>query len=138
MHILFGYNRQIIFCYLFHKLNLVIFTTKVNGFKVLSFGTSFYNVMPIPLILYRCSGHGLKLCILSAYNPQIIFTVKVDGFKVFCVENSSFSFMSIPFKCYRYLGHGLKMCKSFGNNPQIIFVTFYRHFLGIITFKVNS
>ena len=94
--------------------------------------------MPIPLTLYKCLGRGLKLCIFSAYNLQIIFTVKVDGFKVFCVENSSFSFMPIPLKCYRYLGHGLKMCISFGNNPQIIFVTFYRHFLGIITFKVNS
>ena len=110
------------------------------NFRYLGFGTSFYNVMPILLTLYRCLGHGLKLCILSAYNPQNIFTVnlKVDGFKVICVENSSFSFIPIPFKCYRYLGHGLRMCISFGNNPQIIFVTFYRHFLGIITFKVNS
>ena len=27
--------------------------------------------MSIPLKLYRCLGHGLKMCILFGYNPQI-------------------------------------------------------------------
>ena len=29
--------------------------------------------MLIPLKLYRYLGHGLKMCILFGYNPQIIF-----------------------------------------------------------------
>ena len=30
MCMLFGYNRRIIFCHFFHKMNLVIFPAKVN------------------------------------------------------------------------------------------------------------
>ena len=30
--ILFGHNPQIIFCYFFHKKNLVTFDAKVNGY----------------------------------------------------------------------------------------------------------
>ena len=29
--------------------------------------------MLIPLKLYRCLGHGLEMCILFGYNPQVIF-----------------------------------------------------------------
>ena len=29
--------------------------------------------MPIPLKLYRCLGHDLKICISFGYNPQITF-----------------------------------------------------------------
>ena len=29
--------------------------------------------MTIPLKLYRCLRHGLKMCISFGYNPQIIF-----------------------------------------------------------------
>ena len=32
MCILFGHNPQIIFCYFFHKMNSVIFATKVNRY----------------------------------------------------------------------------------------------------------
>ena len=72
MCILFEYNPQIIFCHFFHKLNLAIFTGRVNGLKVFCVG-NFYSFMPIHLKLYRCSGHGLKMYKVFAYNPQIIF-----------------------------------------------------------------
>ena len=32
-----------------------------------------YSFMPIVLKIYRCFGHGLKICIYFVYNPQIIF-----------------------------------------------------------------
>ena len=53
----FGYNPQIIFV-TFHKLNLAIFTTKVNGFKVFCAGNSSYSFMLIPLKLYMCLGRS--------------------------------------------------------------------------------
>ena len=31
---MFGHNPQIIFCHFFHKMNLVIFATKVNRYEV--------------------------------------------------------------------------------------------------------
>ena len=67
MCMLFGYNPQIIFS-VFHKMNLVIFPVKVNRYK-----TQGILLMPIHLKLNRCLGHGLKMCILFGYNPQIIF-----------------------------------------------------------------
>ena len=70
----FGYNLQIIFV-TYHKLNLAIFTTKVNGFKIFCAGNSSYSFMLIPLKLYMCLGQGLKMCILFEYNPQIIFVL---------------------------------------------------------------
>ena len=73
MCILFEYNPQIIFCHFFHKLNLALFTGRVNGFKVFCVGNSTYSFMPIHLKLYRCVVHGLKMCILFGYNLQIIF-----------------------------------------------------------------
>ena len=50
---LFGYNPRINFVTFFHKLNLAIFTAKVNGFKVFCVG-NFYSFMPIPLKFYMC------------------------------------------------------------------------------------
>ena len=73
MSILFGYNPQIIFCYFFlRKRTQVIFPAKVNRYLVPCVRNSSYSCTPIPLKLYRCLGHGLKMCILFAYNPQII------------------------------------------------------------------
>ena len=52
-------------------LNLAIFTTKVSRFKVFCVGNSFYSIMPIVLKLYRCFGHGLKMCIcFGCYHPM--------------------------------------------------------------------
>ena len=48
----------------------------------------------IPLKLYRCLGHGLKMCILFGYNPQISLSL------FFQVEHSHFSYI-IPFKVNR-------------------------------------
>ena len=53
-------------------MNLVIFAAKVNRYKVSCVCNSSQSFMQIPLKLYRCLGHGLKLCILFGYNPQII------------------------------------------------------------------
>ena len=76
-------------------LNLNIFTTKVNGFKVFCVDNSSYSFMLSPLKLYRCLRHGLKMCISFGYNPQIIFchnyhklnlaifTANMNGFNVF-------------------------------------------------------
>ena len=76
MCISFGYNPQITFFHFFHKLNLVIFTAKVNGFKVFCVGNSSYSLMLIPLKLYMCLGHGLKMSISFQYiNPQIIMSL---------------------------------------------------------------
>ena len=86
------------------QFNLVIFTTKVNRFKIFCVGNSSYSFMPIPLKIYRYLGNGLKMCISFGNNPQFNFC---------------------NFFCKLILGHGLKMCISFGNNPQIIFVTFF-------------
>ena len=93
---------------------------------------------PLPTVLCRflskisrCLGHGLKMCILFRYNPQVIlatffviYTTKVNRYYVSSVGNYSYSFMPIPLTLYRCVGHGLKMCILFGYNPQIFFVTF--------------
>ena len=50
----FGYNRQIICRHFIHILNLVIFTAKVNGFKVFCVGNSSYNFMVIHFLIYGC------------------------------------------------------------------------------------
>ena len=71
MCLLFGHNPQIIFCHLFHKMNVVIFVAKMNRYLA-CVCISSYSFMLIPLILYMCLGHGLKMCIFSGYNPQII------------------------------------------------------------------
>ena len=34
-----------------------------------------YSFTPIPLKLYSSLSHGLKMCILFGYNPQIILTL---------------------------------------------------------------
>ena len=57
--------------------------------------------MSVPLKLYRCLGHGLKMCILFGHNPQfifchffhkmnlVIFVAKVNRYKVSCVLSCS-------------------------------------------------
>ena len=55
------------------QFNLVIFTTKVNRFKIFCVGNSSYSFMPIPLKIYRYLGHGLKMCISFGKNPQFNF-----------------------------------------------------------------
>ena len=72
MWILFGHNPQIIFV-TFYKLNVAIFTAKVNRFKVFYVGNSSYSFVLILLKLFGCLGHGLKMCIVFGHNPQIIF-----------------------------------------------------------------
>ena len=90
-----------LFCNFFNKLKLVFFTANVNGLKVFCVGNSSHSFMLIPLKLYKCLGHGRKMCISFGYNPQkmvVIVTTKVHGFKVFYGCNSSFKFMLIPLK----------------------------------------
>ena len=134
MCILFGYNPQII-----HEMNLVIFLVLAEVNRYYRY-FCVCNFMLIPLKLYRCLGHGLKMCILFGYNPQIIHKMKLVIFPVlakgnryyryFCVCNSSYTFITIPLKLYRHLGHGLKMCILFGYNPQII------HKMNLVIFLV--
>ena len=69
MYVLFGYNR-ILFLFLVSQVELSHFYNQsewILGIKFLAPPST--NVMPIPLTLYKCLGRGLKLCILSAYNP---------------------------------------------------------------------
>ena len=70
---IYGYNPQIIFCHFFYKMNLVIFPAEVNRYKVSCVCNSSYSFTLSPLKLIRCLGHGLKMCILFGYYPQIIF-----------------------------------------------------------------
>ena len=50
-----------------------LFTTKVNMYWVPFVGNSTYSFMAIPLKLYRCFRHGLKICMWFEYNSQIVF-----------------------------------------------------------------
>ena len=51
-------------------MSVVIFRAKMSYTRcVRNFS---YSIMSIPLKLYRCLGHGLKMSILFGYNPQII------------------------------------------------------------------
>ena len=61
------------FYFFFHEMNLVMFPTKVNRYSVSCVCNSTYSFMPIPLQIYRCIGHGLKMRILFGYNPRINF-----------------------------------------------------------------
>ena len=73
MCILFRYHPKIIFfCHFFSQMNLVIFPIEVNRYYASCVCNFSYSFALIPLKLYRCSGHGLKMCILFGYNPQII------------------------------------------------------------------
>ena len=54
-------------------MNLVIFPAKVDRYQVSGLCNVSYSFIPVPLKLYRCLDHGLKMCILLGYNPQIIF-----------------------------------------------------------------
>ena len=72
----FGYNPQIIFVTFLHvelsRFRGIIFK-KVNG-QGIPCGRNFsYSFIRILLKLYRCFGHGLKICMWFGYNPQIIF-----------------------------------------------------------------
>ena len=68
--ILFGHNTRFIVRHFFDKMSLVIFATKINRYQVSCEWNSPYSFTPIALKLYRCLGHGLKMCISFAYNPQ--------------------------------------------------------------------
>ena len=69
----FGYNAQIIFCHFFRMLNLVFSSGIFTRCWVPCVRNSSYSFVPILLKLHRCYGHGRKICMWFAYNPQIIF-----------------------------------------------------------------
>ena len=48
---------------------------------------SSYSCLLIVLKLHRCFGHGLKMCMLFGYNPQIILT-PFPGFEL-CLFSAS-------------------------------------------------
>ena len=54
-------------------MNVVIFAPKCIDTRYLVDASPPTVIMPIPLKLYRSLVHGLKMCILFGYNPQIIF-----------------------------------------------------------------
>ena len=95
--------------------------------------------MPIVLKVYRCLGHGLKVCMLFGYNPQIIFchffTTWTSNFSsqsekvldIMC-KQLLLQFMLIILKLYMWLSRGLKMCIWFGYNPKIIFSYCFHEF----------
>ena len=58
---------------LFSQMNLVIFAAKMKRHLVQCVCISYYSFTLIPLKLYRCLDHGLKMWVLFGYNPQIIF-----------------------------------------------------------------
>ena len=80
MCILFGYNPQINFYHFFQKMNLVIFPTKVNRYRVSCVCYSPNSFMPSIMKLYRFLGHDLKMCKLFGYNPQIFLVT----FSLYC------------------------------------------------------
>ena len=124
---LLRYNLQIFFFSLFLKVELnhisSIIYNKVNGQGIPCGRNSSYSFIPILSKLHWCFGHGLKICMLLRYNPQIIFFSlflkvelshissiiynKANGHGIPCGGNSSYSFISIILKLHWCFGHGL-------------------------------
>ena len=75
----FGYNPQIIiiFFFTFSQVELTIFSgnfyNKVNGQGIPCGRNSSYSFIPILSKLHWPFGHGLKICTLFGYNPQMFF-----------------------------------------------------------------
>ena len=69
----FGYNCEVIFCYFFHFVNLVIFWPQMNRQWVPCERNSSYNFIPIFLKLCTCFLHGQKMCMWFGYNPCFNF-----------------------------------------------------------------
>ena len=103
--------------------------------------------MPIPLKLYRCLGHGLKMCIWFQYNnPQIIFCNFFHKLKIVIFEGK----LNIKgILCWQLLQQfhadsfeTLQVFRSWSedvhlvqyNNPQITFCNFF-HKLKIVIFE---
>ena len=83
--------------------------------------------MPIPLKLYRCLGHGLKMCILFGYNPQMSFDHFIYKMhQVICPTKVNM--------CYRYLVYAspptfhvdsfetLQMFRSWSETVHIVWI----------------
>ena len=65
-------------------MNLVIFAAQVNRCKVSCVWISSYSFMRIPLNLYMCLGHGLKMCIFT-YSAKILITGLSLSLIPFCI-----------------------------------------------------
>ena len=68
---------------------------------------SSYSFIPSPLKLYSCLVHGLKMCIMFGYNPQIIL----------CHFFHKMHLVIFPLQVFRLWSEDMF-------NPSIIFVTF--------------
>ena len=71
MCVSFGYNPQIIFVTV-SQVELSHLNDQSEWIQGVLCWNSSYSFMSTPLKLYRCLGHGLKICILLGYTPQII------------------------------------------------------------------
>ena len=78
----------------------------MNGQGILCGRKSSYSFLPILSKFHWCFGHGLKICMWFAYNPQIIFYI----------YNLS---LFIPFPAYFAL-----QCYQYFINVYIISITF--------------
>ena len=62
---------RVCFVTFFTKLTESFFPTEVDRYYVSCVCNSSYSFTLIPFILYRCIGHGLKMCISFGYDTQI-------------------------------------------------------------------
>ena len=136
----FGYNCEIIFCYFFHFVNLVIFWPQwINSGYLVSATThttlyqSFWNFAHVSSMVWRCAcGLDIILALifvtfstlrtLSFPDPQILWKCIDSGYLVSATPHTILyrTFWNFA-KCFP---HGLEMCMWFGYNWWIIFVTF--------------
>ena len=88
VHIVWAISSDHI-CHFFTKLTvifvakmnkyIVIFAAKINRYLVWCVCISSYSFILIPLKLYRCLAHELKMCILFGYNPHFFAKMNLGG-----------------------------------------------------------
>ena len=83
--------------------------------------------MPIPLKLYRCLGHGLKMCILFGYNPQKRFDHFVYKMhQVICPTKVNMRYRHLvyasPPTFYVDSFETLQMFRSWSENVHIVWI----------------
>ena len=78
----------------------------------------------VALKLYRCLGHGLKMCILFGHNPQIIFvTFLQNELSHFCSQNElilGILCMRLRLQFYVDLFETIQVFKSGPENVHIV------------------
>ena len=95
--------------------------------------------MPNPLKLYMCLGHGLTMCILFGYNPQIIF-VTFSQNELSCFSGQSEYILGIL--CMQLFLHfcadSFETLQMFRSWSEAVHICHFFHKLNLVIYGILS